>query len=101
MYPQDLNQGSGQYSVGLTVAMATLVLFLGIDGDNIIVGHASYSRKSARGAGDGTIGGGGIAFIKSGNKNDPSVWYGKKPTGFAYPENIDLSSIEKYLSSGI
>lgn len=74
---------------------------LGIDGDNIIVGHASYSRKSARGAGDGTISGGGIAFIKSGNKNDPNVWYGKKPTEFAYPENIDLSSIEKYLSSGI
>lgn len=72
---------------------------LGIHGDEIIVGHASCSNKGI-GKGDGVSLRSGSAFVRKGKKNDPSVWLGKVPNRFAYPE-VNMDAISKYIGGGI
>ena len=74
-------------------------IVLGIHGDTIIVGHASCSNNGT-GRGDGTSLA-GAGFIRVGKKDDSRTWYGKVPTEFAYPENVDTQAIEQYLSTGV
>ncbi len=77
---------------------------LGIQGDTIIVGHASYGRSKdgVKGAGDGTSSGSGVAFIKVGTFNGtPNIWWDSgRPVTFAYPSTVDTKSIETYLATG-
>lgn len=73
---------------------------LGIEGDTIIVGHASCSSPGT-GPGDGTKEGGGAAYIKIGKLGDASVFEGKYPTEFAYPENIDTKALGEYSGGSI
>ena len=72
---------------------------LAINGDTAIVGHASCS-SSGSGAGDGTKSGGGAGFILVGKIDEPYVWLGTMPTGFAYPENVDTNKISEYINNG-
>lgn len=74
-------------------------IVLGIHGDQIIVGHASCS-SSGIGKGDGTKEGGGSGFVLTGNINDAKAFWGTKPTGFAYPSNIDVAKIQKFIDTG-
>jgi surface antigen len=70
---------------------------LGIHGDDIIVGHASCSNPGL-GKGDGTREGGGSGFIETGKLSDNVAFWGGTPTGFAYPNNIDIKAIEDYIN---
>ena len=70
---------------------------LGIQGDNVIVGHASCGN-SGKGRGDGTQRGGGSGFILTGRVNDPKTWLGHLPDEFAYPE-VDMSAVASYVGA--
>ena len=70
---------------------------LGIQGDNVIVGHASCGN-SGKGRGDGTQRGGGSGFILTGKVNDPKTWLGHLPDEFAYPE-VDMSAVASYVGA--
>lgn len=69
---------------------------LGIQGDTVIVGHASCGSPG-RGRGNGTMDS-GSAFIRVGNKNDRRVWLGRVPTQFAYPQ-VDMSAVGSYVGT--
>lgn len=92
------------FSIGTSGTGHTGVV-LGIEGDTLIVGHASCSRGKAgkRGPGNGEMSGNGSGFIRIGSmdrsKGNPWYWASGKPT-FAYPE-IDMAKIEQYLSTGV
>ena len=79
-------------------------IVLGIQGDTIIVGHASYGRSAdgVQGAGDGTSSGSGVAFIKVGTfSGNPNIWWDSgRPVTFAYPTTVDTKAIETYLTTG-
>ena len=72
---------------------------LGMQGDQIIVGHASCSSGSP-GEGDGVTLGKGAAIVRSGKISDPSVWLGTVPTEYAYPSGVDVGEIQKYIGGG-
>lgn len=69
---------------------------LGMQGDTVIVGHASCGSHG-RGRGNGTMNS-GSAFIRVGNKNDRRVWLGRVPTQFAYPQ-VDMSAVGSYVGT--
>ena len=72
-------------------------VILGINGDTAIIGEASCSSVGI-GAGDGTTYDKGAAIIRVGKLNDPSIWFGKVPTEFAYPKNVNVSKIQDYVN---
>lgn len=75
---------------------------LGIQGDELIVGHASYGNLGT-GEGDGTLEGGGAGFVFVGKTDGstPNPFYlGGEPI-FAYLDNVDESKIEGYLNGTI
>lgn len=77
---------------------------LGIHGDTLIVGHASYGRSAygVQGAGDGTSEGTGVAFIKVGTLDgQTNIWWGSGKPTFAYPRTVDTKAIETYLTTGV
>ncbi|HMQ95611.1 MAG TPA: hypothetical protein PKD19_00145 [Candidatus Saccharibacteria bacterium] len=77
-------------------------IVLGIDGDNVIIGHASCNRgkDGQRGAGDGTESGNGSGFVLTGKRSSSKPWWGGSVAKeFAYPE-IDTAAIERYLQTG-
>ncbi len=78
-------------------------IVLGVHGDTVIVGQASCSagtQKGAKGAGSGTKWGDGAAYVMIGKKNDPKVWQGVVPKEFAYPSSVDTAKIQKFIADG-
>lgn len=73
---------------------------LGIKGDTVIVGQASYGHGGS-GRGDGTYGGGGAGFVQVGKLTDTGPWSGKVPTEFAYPNEVDTNKIQEYVNGNI
>jgi surface antigen len=71
---------------------------LGINGDNVIVGHAGCSNPG-KGEGNGIKSGGGAGFVIQGSKTSTKPWFGKVPTEFAYPKTINWDEVAKYVSN--
>lgn len=90
---------SGQYG---DEGYGHVAVVLGIQDGKYIIGHASCSRgkNGKRGAGNGTQGGSGSAFIKVETSPDPSKWWGMNGTTpiFAYPSGVDTSKIANFAS---
>lgn len=74
-------------------------IVLGIHGDDIIVGHASCSNKGI-GKGNGTYAGGGSGFVMTGKLSNNKAFWGTRPTGFAYPNNVDTAAIQEFIEKG-
>ena len=74
-------------------------IVLGIQGNEIIVGHASCSNPD-RGEGDGTYGGGGSGFVLTGTLDDNDAFWGTEPSGFAYPGTVDTQAIQEFIDKG-
>lgn len=74
-------------------------IVLGIHGDTIITGHASCTlgNQGVTGEGDGSYGS-GAGYIRVGKIGDNEVYGGVAPSGFAYPDNVDMEKIQQFLA---
>lgn len=83
------------FSNGMSTEAGHTGVVLGIQGDKLIVGHASCSSPGT-GRGNGLQEGGGAGFVKVGTIDSGSLIYKDKPI-FAYPENVDTKAIQSYI----
>ena len=77
-------------------------VILGYHDGEWIVGHASCTNGKSgknRGKGDGTVEGGGSGFVRKSSNLMSALWI-THLNGFAYPKNVDLDAIERYLDTG-
>ena len=84
------------FSNGFGTAAGHTGIILGVQGDQLIVGHASCS-SSGNGRGDGTKAGGGAGWIEVGTISR-TLLYSDPPT-FAYPSEVDTQALEAYVNS--
>jgi len=77
-------------------------VILGYHDGEWIVGHASCTNGKLgknRGKGDGTVEGGGSGFVRKSSNLMSAMWISHL-NGFAYPKNVDVDAIERYLDTG-
>lgn len=84
------------FSNGLNTAAGHTGIILGIEGDKLIVGHASCSHPGT-GPGNGLKSGMGAGYIIVGTVDTGALSYKDKPV-YAYPDEVDTNAILKYIN---
>lgn len=85
------------FSNGFGTSAGHTGIILGIQGDTLIVGHASCSHPGS-GRGDGTREGGGAGYVITGTIDAGALLYTDQPL-FAYPSEVDVQAIQAYINS--
>lgn len=85
------------FSNGFGTSAGHTGIILGIQGDTLIVGHASCSHPGS-GRGDGTREGGGAGYVITGTIDAGALSYTDQPL-FAYPSEVDVQAIQAYINS--
>jgi hypothetical protein len=85
------------FSWGGSTSVGHTGVILGIHGDTVIVGEASCSSGGV-GAGDGITYGKGAAVIVTGKINDSKPYFGRVPTEFAYPRDVNVEALQEYIN---
>ena len=85
------------FSNGFSTSAGHTGIVLGVEGDTLIVGHASCSNPGS-GRGDGTQGGGGAGFVIVGTIETGALSYSDQPR-FAYPKEVNWQAVQDYINS--